>query len=185
MFRLLSKLIFKIIGWKIAGEFPVKGVKKSILVVIPHTSNWDFPLGLMARSIVKTKITYMMKSTMFKPPFGWFFKWMDGIPVDRSKSTNFVDAVIDLYDQHEELHTVIAPEGTRKKVETLKTGFYYIAIGAKIPIILVRFDYGAKEVRFREPFYPTGNKEEDFKIIRAYFSGIKGKIPENSWAYPE
>lgn len=183
MFRLLSRLIFKIIGWKITGVLPGGPVKKSILIAIPHTSNWDFPLGLMARSIIKTRVTYMMKSTMFKPPFGWFFRWMDGIPVNRSKSTNFVDAVVDLYNQHDELHTIIAPEGTRRKVENLKTGFYYIALGAKIPIVMVRFDYTTKEVRFREPFYPTGNKEEDFKVIYDYFDGIVGKYPAQSWGY--
>lgn len=173
----------RIIGWKVCGVFPGGKVKKSVLVAIPHTSNWDFPLGLMSRSIIKTRVTYIMKSSMFKPPFGWFFRMMDGMPVDRSKSNNFVDAVVDLYNEHDTFHTVIAPEGTRKKVDKLKSGFYYIAVGAKAAIVLVAFDYGKKEVRFREPFYPTGDIEKDFEVINDYFKGVVGKYPENSWGY--
>ncbi len=183
MFRLFSKFIFWIIGWKITGTVPGKEVKKSIFMVAPHTSNWDFPLGILTRSLIKTKVTYIMKSTMFKPPFGWFFRWMDGMPVDRSKSHNFVDAVVKLYDQHDSFHTVIAPEGTRKYIKELKSGFYYIALGAKAPIIMVRFDYGNKEICFRKPFYPTGEKEKDFIIIKDYYKGVEGKIPQNSWAF--
>jgi 1-acyl-sn-glycerol-3-phosphate acyltransferase len=183
MFRLFSKLIFRIVGWKVTGVIPGGSIKKSILIAIPHTSSWDFPIGILTRSIIKTKVTYIMKSSMFKPPFGWFFRWMDGMPVDRSKSNNFVDGVIDLYNERDSFHTVIAPEGTRKYVDKLKTGFYYIAIGAKIPIVMVRFDYGRKEVRFREPFYPSGDIEKDFAIIKDYFKEVKGKNPKNSWAY--
>ena len=183
MFRLLSRLIFRIIGWKVTGVLPDGKVKKSVFIALPHTSNWDFPIGIMVRSILSIKITYIMKSSMFKPPFGWFFRWTDGMPVDRSKSNNLVEGVIELYNSHDSFHTVIAPEGTRKYVKNLKSGFYYIALGAKVPIIMVRFDYGKKEVRFREPFYPTGDKEKDFEIIREYFKGVKGKIPENSWAW--
>jgi len=183
MFRALSRLIFWIIGWKITGVMPGGVVKKSVFIAVPHTSNWDFPLGLMARSLIRTRVTYIMKSSMFKPPFGWLFRMMDGIPVDRSKRTNFVDAVVDLYNESESLHTIISPEGTRRKVDKLKTGFYYIALGAKIPIIMVQFDYDAKEVRFNPPFYPEGDKEKDFDVIRDCFKGTKGKIPENGWAY--
>lgn len=181
MFRLFSKLVFWIIGWKICGVMPGGPVKKSVFIAIPHTSNWDFPIGLMARSLIKTRVTYIMKSTMFKPPFGWIFRAMDGIPVDRSKSNNFVDAVIQLYNEHESLHTIISPEGTRRKVDKLKTGFYYIALGAKVPIVMVRFDYKRKEVKFSPPFYPTGDKEKDFIEIKAYFKDAVGKIPENGW----
>ena len=183
MFRALSKLIFRIVGWKITGVLPGGEVKKSVLIEIPHTSSWDFFIGILTRSILNVRIKYVMKSSMFKPPFGWFFRWTDGIPVDRSKSTNFVDGVIDLYNQQESLHIILSPEGTRKYVDKLKTGFYYIALGAKIPIVMVAFDYEKKEVRFREPFYPSGDKEKDFVVIRDYYKHVKGKIPENSWAY--
>lgn len=183
MFRVISKLIFRIIGWKVTGTPPGPDVKKSIFIAIPHTSNWDFPLGVMARSIIQVKVTYMMKSTMFKPPFGWIFRLLDGMPVDRTKSNNFVDGVIELYNKHDSLHTVISPEGTRKKVDRLKTGFYYMAVGAKVPLTLVAFDYKTKEVRFSKPVYMTGDKEKDFEVINAYFKGVEGKYPEDGWGY--
>jgi len=183
MFRALSKLILWLIGWKVTGHLPDKSIKKSIYIAIPHTSNWDFPLGLMARAIINVEVTYIMKSTMFKPPFGWIFRMLNGIPVDRTKSTNFVDAVIDIYNSKENLHTIIAPEGTRRKVSKLKSGFYFIATGAKIPMVLVRFDYNKKEVNFRAPFYPVGDKEKDFEEINDFFKGAVGKYPEQGWGY--
>lgn len=185
MFRAISKFIFWLIGWKVSGHIPGPEVKKSIFVAIPHTSNWDFPLGIFSRSIIKTKVTYMMKSTMFKPPFGWFFRMLDGIPVERSKSTNFVDAVIKLYNSRESLHTVIAPEGTRSRVDGLKSGFYYMAVGANVPLILTAFDYSVKEVRFSKPVYMTGDKDVDFEKIRAYFADAKGKYPEQGWPHSD
>ena len=185
MFRAISKFILRLVGWKLSGDIPGPEIKKSIFVAIPHTSNWDFPLGILARSIISIKITYMMKSTMFKPPFGWFFRMLDGMPVERSRSTNFVDGVVKLYNQYETLHTVIAPEGTRKQVGGLKTGFYYMALGAKVPLILTAFDYSKKEIRFSKPMYVTGNKEQDFAKIRAYFANAKGKYPEKGWPHSE
>ncbi len=182
MLRTLSKVIMWIIGWKVTGAFP-SDLKKSMVVVIPHTSNWDFPLGIMSRAIIKTRVVYLMKDSMFKPPFGWFFRWMDGMPVIRSKSTNFVDAIVEMYNKEEELHIQIAPEGTRKWVKDLKTGFYYIALGAKIPLLLVKFDYGEKVVDFGKVFYPTGDKEADFKVIKEYFRDVKGKNPKDAWGY--
>lgn len=183
MFRAFSKFIFWLIGWKVAGHIPDKDLKKSIYIAIPHTSNWDFPLGLFARSIIQTEVTYIMKSTMFRPPFGWIFRMLNGIPVDRSKSNNFVDAVINLYNERERLHTIIAPEGTRRKVDKLKSGFYFIAVGAKIPLILVCFDYATKEVRFSKPFHLSGDQEKDFEGINDFFKDAVGKHPEQGWGY--
>lgn len=183
MFRAISKFIFWLIGWKVSGYPPGPEVKKSIFVAIPHTSNWDFPLGVLSRSIINTKVTYMMKSTMFKPPYGWFFRMLNGIPVERSKSTNFVDGVIKLYNSRESLHTVIAPEGTRGRVDSLKTGFYFMAVGANVPLILTAFDYATKEVRFSKPTYMTGDQDADFERIRTYFADTRGKYPENGWPY--
>src|SRR5690606_23843932 len=99
--------------------------------------------------------SFFAKDSLFRFPVGGLFRWLGGIPVDRSKSTNFVDAVINMYNDRDDLLTVISPEGTRSKVESLKTGFYYIAKGANIPVILCRFDYGKKEIHFAKPFYPT------------------------------
>ena len=180
MYKAFCSFMLRILGWKITGDYPFH-IKKCIFVVIPHTSNWDFPLGLLIRGSLAQNITFFAKNSLFKFPFGGLFRWLGGIPVDRSKSTNFVDAVIHMYNDREELMTVISPEGTRSKVETLKSGFYYIAKGAKIPIILCKFDYGNHEVHFGKPFYTTEDKEADFQYIRDYFKDVKGRNPELGW----
>jgi len=178
MFRPLYLLIFKILGWKIEGEFPTQ-VKKYIVAVAPHTSNWDFPLGVMTRSILQMKHTYFLgKDSLFKPPFGWFFRWLGGYPVDRSKNHDMVQQVIKIFNQHENFIIGVAPEGTRKKVEKLRTGFYFIAKGAGIPIIPVGFDFSKKRVVISKPFYPSENQEADFESLKAFYRTMKGKNPE-------
>ena len=180
MFKAFSKLIFlKILGWKIVGGFPDK--PKYIIIVAPHTSNWDFLTGVFVRAIVPEikAAKYLGKKSLFKPPLGWLFKAMGGYPVDRTKSKNQVDAVVDIFDKHEEFVIAMAPEGTRSKVEKLKSGFYYIALKANIPIVMVAFDYGKKQVVVNQPeFYPTGDFESDIEQILSFYRGIKGKNPE-------
>jgi 1-acyl-sn-glycerol-3-phosphate acyltransferase len=184
MGRNLSLKILKWIGWKV--NFDIKPVPdKFIIAVIPHTSNWDFPLGLLTRSVMGTDTKFVGKSSLFKWPFGGLFRWLGGYPVDRSKHNNFVDSVIDIYKKEKTFSTAISPEGTRKRVDKLKTGFYYIAKGAGVPILLCRFDYANKSVDFSEPFYTTDDKEADFKFMENYFKGVVGKIPENGYMYSE
>ena len=180
MYSAFCSFMLRLIGWKITGEYPYH-IKKFIIVVIPHTSNWDFPLGLLIRGSIRQNITFFAKDSLFKFPFGGLFRWLGGVPVDRSKSTNFVDAVVDIYNNTEKMATVISPEGTRSKVETLKSGFYYIAKGAKIPIILCKFDYENREVYFEKPFYPTEDKGADFQHFKDFFKDVKGKNPELGW----
>ncbi len=180
MFAILARIIFKIIGWKITGNYD-NTIDKKIIIVAPHTSNWDFPLGLLARAIIKDKIQFVGKSSLFKPLFGWFMRWMGGIPVDRSKSTNFVSSVAEEYKKRDKMTIVIAPEGTRRKVEKFKTGFYYIAKLAEVPIIMVKFDYKKKEINFADPFWPTENAETDLDFIQNYYKGVKGKVHSNSF----
>lgn len=178
MFQALSRFIFfTLMGWKIKGGFP-KDQPKYLLVAAPHTSNWDFFLGLFSRSILQEDIKFIGKSSLFRPPIGWLFRALGGYPVDRSKSANAVDAIVDIYNRHERFATTIAPEGTRKKVDQFKSGFYYIALGAKIPLVLGRLDWGNKTVEFSEPFWPTGNFQEDMEFITNHFRGIQGKHPE-------
>ncbi len=180
MFSAFCSFMLRILGWKITGDYPYQ-IKKCIFVVIPHTSNWDFPLGLLVRGALKENITFFGKSSLFRFPFKKLFLWLGGIPVDRSKSTNFVDSVIKLYKERDELLTVISPEGTRSKVEALKSGFYFISKGAKIPIILCKFDYGKKEIHFAKPFHPTDDKDADFEFFRNHFKDVKGRNPELGW----
>lgn len=173
-----SFIYFKLWGWKIDGDFP-RHLRKYILVVGPHTSNWDFPIGILVRSFLKVDAKYMGKSSLFRPPFGGLFRALGGYPVDRSKSNNYVDAVVDIFNSKEDFVITITPEGTRKRVDELKSGFYYIALGAKVPLVMVILDYEHKTVRFSEPFYPTGNKEADFEVILNHFRGVKGRNPED------
>lgn len=183
MLSKLSYFILRLFGWKIKGWDP-NLLDKFVVIVLPHTSNWDFPLGLLVRKALNADhLKFVGKDSLFKPPFGALFRWLGGYPVDRSKRTNFVDSIIDIFSATERFGVVLAPEGTRKKVNQLKTGFYYIALGAKVPIVMVRFDWGTKTVTWREPFYPDGNWETDLKAIEDYFRGVQGKIPENSYMY--
>ena len=103
-----------------------------------------------------------------------------GAPVDRSKNNNLVDAIVDIFESREEFRLGLSPEGTRKKVEKWRTGFYYVAKTANVPIVMITLDFGRKENKISEPFYPTDDKEADFKFMRSFYEGVEGKIPEYS-----
>ncbi len=178
MFRAFSKFLFRLMGWKCANNFD-SAPPKYIIAVAPHTSNWDFIIGVLSRSILKiTNAKYLGKKELFDSFFGFFFKWTGGYPVDRSKSKNMVDAVVDIFNSKDAFAIALAPEGTRKKVEKIRTGFYYIAKGANIPIILVGFDYATKTVVVKDAFYPTEDENKDFEYIMRFFKSITGKFPE-------
>ena len=167
----LSKFIYyKVLGWKLKGNFP--NLDKCVLIVVPHTHWLDFFLGLLIRKVINEE---------FKPPFGWFFRWTGGAPVDRSKNSNTVDNIVRIFNARRVFRLALAPEGTRKKVEQLRTGFYHIAQKANVPIVMVAFDFGKKEIKIGEPFYATGSIESDFEKINRFYSGVKGKIPEYSF----
>ncbi len=182
MMSKISRWLLKLWGFKITGKFDVLP-KRLLFVVIPHTSNWDFPLGVLLRSAMKLKISYIGKSSLFRWPYGFIFRWLGGIPVDRNKRTNFVDSVVHSIAPMEYISLAMSPEGTRKRVDKLKSGFYWIAMGAKLPLVFIKFDYGNKEVNFAPPFTPTGDYEADLKIIEAHFKGVVGKIPEYGYNY--
>jgi len=174
----LSTAIFDLFGWKVEGGIP-PGLKKYVVIAAPHTSAWDFLLGIFSRASEGFDIKYIGKKSLFKPPFGWLMYKLGGYPVDRSKTKNFVQSVVDIFDQHEEFAIAIAPEGTRGKVDRFKTGFYYIAKGAGVPIMFVSFDYGRKVVKYDpDVFYPTDDAEADLAHIWNYYKGVKGKNPE-------
>jgi 1-acyl-sn-glycerol-3-phosphate acyltransferase len=180
MQQLLAWWIFTVRGWKIEGRFPFE-IKKSILVVAPHTHYLDFFLGLAVRKKMKIDfVKFLGKKELFVPPFSWILRALGGYPVDRSKNNNTVDQVVDIFNQKKSFHIALSPEGTRKKVSRLKTGFYHIAKKANIPIILVGFDVGAKKVIFLDPFYLTDDEKADKQKIVAFFKGLKGFIPEYS-----
>ncbi len=179
----ISSFILKILGWKVTGDFN-HGLKKTITIVLPHTSNWDFPLGMLTQWSTHQKIGFVIKHSWMKVPvIGFLLKKMGATPIDRSKKNNLVDNLVKSYQDEDELNICFTPEGTRKKVTRLRTGFYHVAKKANIPIIMVKFDYKNKIVAFRSPFYPTNDKEQDFEIIEAYYKDVEGKIKENGYGY--
>jgi len=175
------KAILKLTGFKVVGSV-YNDIKKKVLIVVPHTSNWDFPLGLLVKYSYGIKVNFIGKKSLFKRPFGWFFKALGGIPVDRSKSSNTVRTLVDAYDSREEMTIVMTPEGTRRKVTSLKKGFYYIAKSARVPIIPIKFDFQKKTIDFGEPFYPSDDDEKDLAFFNTYFDGVIGKYPEMSYS---
>lgn len=184
MLTWLSKIIFfKIAGWRFEGRWP-KEIAKMVTIEVPHTSYWDFPIGILIRRILDVEIQWAGKASLFRFPFGILGRWMGGVPVVRSKRTNFVSALVEIYNKSDKMNICIAAEGTRGKVDKLKTGFYYIATGANVPIFMVKFDYKNRIVWMREPFYPTGDFEADMSIIDNYFAGTQGKYPSKSYKFP-
>jgi len=177
MLRGFYVLMFKLFGWKVNGDLP-KNIKKYIIVIAPHTSNWDFVVGVAARSMLRIqKAQFLGKSQLFKPPFGWLFRFLGGHPVERTTSHDMVDQVVKLFNTHDEFILAMAPEGTRKKVDKLRTGFYYIAKGAGVPIVPVGFDFAKKEVIAGAPIYPQ-DLESDMQKILAFYRNVRGKNPE-------
>ncbi len=153
-------------------------INKYICAVAPHTSNWDFVVGVAARSILRMQhARYLGKSQLFRAPYGWFFRWIGGIPVYRDKSHDMVQQVASIANDTDRFILAIAPEGTRKKVDKLKTGFWYIAKAANIPVVPVGFDYQKKEVVIGEPLYPS-DVETDINLLLSFYRTIRGKNPD-------
>jgi 1-acyl-sn-glycerol-3-phosphate acyltransferase len=165
-------------GWKITGSYPYH-LPRLILAAAPHTSNWDFPLGVLARTAMRIRANFVGKHTLFYFPLGGLMRWLGGIPVDRTAKGGFVAQTVAAILKAKHAHIVIAPEGTRKKTDRLRTGFYHIAREAQIPIILVTFDWGNKIVDFGEVFHPTQHETQDLAYIWNYFKGVIGHTPEN------
>lgn len=178
--RALANFVFsRIMGWRLTGTFPK--LHKCVVIVVPHTSWVDFVIGLLVRKIIGEEINFIAKDSLFKPPFGWYFRWMGGTPIDRSRRNDTVMAITDIFRERKTFRLALSPEGTRQKVMDWKTGFYYIAKAAQVPIVLVAFDFGTKQVLISDPRYPTTDREADFKEYQAFYKGVVGKVPENSF----
>lgn len=183
MFGWFCRLLFKMWGWKIVGNIP-HSLPKKLYVVIPHTSNWDFPAGILLKYGYKMDVGFIAKSSLFKWPYAWFFKALGGIPVNRKKALGFIDSVVTVIKQRETFSTAIAPEGTRGKVKRLKSGFYHIARLAEIPVVYVKFDWGNKIIDFAEPRPVLDSFEKEIEFIKEYFKDVVGRNPEKSFGYP-
>jgi len=176
---LTSFLYFKILGWNVDGNLSSE-IKKCVIIVVPHTSWHDFYMGVFIRKIIGLEINFIAKKELFDSSFGWYFRWMGGSPINRTSKQNKVDEVVKIFNNKEIFRLALAPEGTRKKVDSWKTGFYYIALAAQVPIICIAFDYNTKTVKIAPPFYPTGNINSDLPKLKEFYKGVLGKIPENT-----
>ena len=181
MIKAISSFIFhKLMGWKLVGaynEIP----DKCLFICVPHTSWHDFYHGLLIRTILKKEIGYLGKKELFDSWMGWFFKATGGVPVDRKSKQNYVQKLAAEINSRPICRIALAPEATRRRVTTFKTGFYYIARAANIPIVMVTFDYENKQHNFSKPIFPSEDIEEDLKIIYAFFDGVRGKVPAQSF----
>jgi 1-acyl-sn-glycerol-3-phosphate acyltransferase len=173
--RALSLAFLRLTGWKVEGVLPANA-SKCVLIAAPHTSNWDLPYTLMVAFALNLQVYWMGKQSLFKRPFGGLMKWLGGIPVDRSKSTNLVAAsAAAIRAADGPLQLVVPPEGTRGKTRHWKTGFYHIALAAQVPIVLAYMDYARKVSGLGPVFQPTGDVEADMAVIKRFYAGIKGR----------
>ncbi len=179
MKKMLASLFFKITGWKL--EIPeVETLKGTVMIAAPHTSNWDLPFSLAAFWLMDVKLRYFIKDMYTKPPIiGAIFKWTGALGVDRTRKGKLTEYAIELLKGQSDLVVLVPAEGTRKRVEKWKTGFYTIALEADKPIALGFLDYKRKVAGVKSVYKPTGNREVDFLHIENVYKEIPGKFPEN------
>lgn len=175
MLKSTCTAILKLFGWSLDLRLPIE--PKVIVVGYPHTSNWDFVLTMLAMPAMNYRFNWVAKHSMFNNPLGETFKRMGGVPLNRKKSQGFVEHVIDIFNERERFALAIAPEGTRSYKPRWKTGFYHIAVGAGIPLSLGYIDYKTKTLGIGKTFMPSGNIEDDFKIISDFYAEMVGKRP--------
>jgi 1-acyl-sn-glycerol-3-phosphate acyltransferase len=173
----LGRFMMRLRGWRFEGEVPDE--RKMILLVAPHTSNWDFLTGLWAKFALQLKAGFLGKHTLFWWPFGVFLRSIGGIAIDRSKAAGIAEDSARAFRESERLMLVIAPEGTRSKSKKWKSGFYRIAVAAEVPLLLVAFDYPRKVIRLGPLFRPTGDYETDLAEIQSHYAAGMALRPEN------
>ena len=176
----LGKWLFGLLGWHCVGQVP--NIPKFVVIAAPHTSNSDGFLVVFAMLIYRVKLYWMGKKSLFKPPFGALLRWLGGIPIDRSAPQGAVRQMINAFRTRERMILVITPEGTRRKVRRWKTGFYFIAQGADVPVLLAYMDYPHKEVGLGPLFYPTGDVDADLAQIQAFYADKVGRFSERMTA---
>jgi len=171
----LAEIYLKLSGWRKEGRAPDE--LKYVMIAAPHTSNWDLFYTLLLAFAFRLRVFWMGKEAIFRPPFRRLCRWLGGIPIDRSRSNNMVAEAVRTFDESERMILIVPPEGTRKKVRHWKTGFYYIAHGAGVPIALGYVDYRRKAGGIGPMFHPTGYIDADMKNIQAFYVDVTGKRP--------
>jgi 1-acyl-sn-glycerol-3-phosphate acyltransferase len=176
MRHMLANMVLKLFGWRVVGSLADQ--PKCVVIVAPHTSNWDFPVMLLLAVALRLKATWMGKHTLFRPPFGWIMRRLGGLPIDRGARHNMVEQAVESFRAHDRLVLAILPEGTRKRTPYWRSGFYHIALGAQVPIALAFADYRRKVGGIGRVIVPSGDVDADMALIRDFYSGIAGKRPE-------
>ena len=176
--RWLSIFLLKIFGWRTEGTLP--DIPKFVMIAAPHTSNWDFPIMMFIAFKLKGKLYWMGKDTIFREPFNGLFKWLGGIPINRSRSNNVVGQMVDIFNETDRLILTIPPSGTRKKVKQWKSGFYHIAAGANVPVVLGFLDFKRKTGGIGPVVLLTGDMEQDMMVISSFYADIEGKHPQKN-----
>lgn len=179
LFHILARVLMWFLGWRVEGKLP--DIPKFVLIGAPHTSNWDFVLFLGVIFNLRANVHFMGKAELFRSPIGWFFRYCGGVPVDRKKSTGLVDQMVKVCNESENFILTIAPEGTRHHVVEWKRGFYHIAKGAGIPIVMAQVDGKHRRVRIGQVFQPTEDAEADMTTIQGYFAGVAGINPRRKY----
>ena len=179
IFHYLARFWMRFFSWRIDGILP--DIPKYVLIGAPHTSNWDFVLFLGVMFSLRANVHFMGKAELFRSPIGWFFRYCGGIPVDRKKSTGLVEQTVNAINESKNFILTITPEGTRHQVVEWKRGFYHIAGGAGIPIVIAVVDGRYKTVHIGQVFHPTGDIETDMKTIQSYFTGVAGIKPRRKY----
>ena len=172
-------ILYRLMGWKLEGELP--DLKKYIILGGPHTSNWDFILAMSIVWIKEAPVNVIAKQELFKFPLGIIMRAMGLLPIGRKKSQNQVDAIAEMYNSREQFIIALSPEGTRKKVDRLKSGFYHIALKADLPVVIVSVNEPTKTLIIQKPYYNTGDKDTDFKHFNHMFKSYTGMVAENSF----
>lgn len=174
----IGRAILRIMGWQIAGTVPDSA--KVVVIFAPHTSNWDWVLGITCMFTLRVRIAWMGKDTLFRGLLAGPMRWFGGVPINRNIAQGTVAQTIAEFERREAMVLVVAPEGTRKKVTRWKTGFYHIAHGAGVPICPISLDYTNNCVTLHPLFHTTGNMEDDMNELRETFRGMVGKFAHAS-----
>jgi 1-acyl-sn-glycerol-3-phosphate acyltransferase len=171
--RAVGRRLWSLAGWRFSGGLP--DVPKAVVIVAPHTSNWDFLIGVIAMFALGIRVAFLGKHTLFRWPLGPIMRWLGGIPVDRRSSRGVVQQIVESFHEHEQLFLTLTPEGTRGAVKQWKTGFYHMAREADVPIVPVSFDYGRRRFTLHEATTASGDPVRDLPEIQKLFEGVTGK----------
>jgi 1-acyl-sn-glycerol-3-phosphate acyltransferase len=168
----VARVLFDAMGWRIEGDFPAR--PKLVVVVAPHTSNWDFIVGILAVFAIGIRARFIAKHTLFGPGIGALMRWFGGIPVNREAPQGMVPQAVQAIEEAQSVFLAITPAGTRSSIKPWKSGFYRIAVAARVPIMPIAFDGEHKTIRLLPAFEPSGDYEADLPKLRANFEGIRG-----------